>query len=128
MSSRRSTRLAAKPAVVYVEDAPKVAEKMEYAATVARLLRHVDTAPFLSIERAQAVQRAFDAIMVDNGTAVGSRVIAYYPILREAAQDALVRCLRDSTGSPELLKDMLALRRRYDAFLVGVAAEECYRP
>ena len=125
--SRRSTRLAAKPSVIYVEDAPKVAEKMEYAATVARLLRHVDTIPYYSVERAQAIQRAFAAIMADNGTAVGSRMIAYYPILREAAQEALDRCLQHCTGSTKLLEDILEVSRRFNVFLVGVAAEACYR-
>lgn len=125
--SRRSTRLAAKPSVVYVEGVPTRKETNEYAAIVAPRLRHVDTVPSGSLERAQAIQRAFSAIMADNGTAIGSRVIAYYPTLRRAAKEALHRCLRDSTGSPELLKDMLVLRRRFDAFLAGVAAEECYR-
>ena len=125
--SRRSTRLAAKPAVVYVEGVPTAAETKEYGTTVAQRLRHVDTIPYYSVERAQAIQRAFAAVMADNGTAIGSRMIAYYPTLRRAAKEALHRCLRDSTGSPELLKDMLVLRRRFDAFLVGVAVEECYR-
>ena len=125
--SRRSTRLAAKPAVVYVEGVPTAAETKEYGTTVAQRLRHVDTIPYYSVERAQAIQRAFDAVMVDNGTAMGSRMIAYYPKLRAAAQEALHRCLQHCTGSPKLLEDILEVKRRFNAFLIGVAAEECYR-
>ena len=126
--SRRSTRLAAKPSIGYMEDAPTTAEQGAYACTLTRLLANVELFPYMSVERVQAAERVFHAVMVDHGTALGSRMIAHFPRLRRDIRKALDQCQDDCKVNPVLLARMREVRTRYYAFLSGVRLEICYRP
>jgi len=110
-----------------MEDAPTGTEQHVYVGMVARLLGAVETFPYMSMERVQATDRVFRAVMVDHGTALGSRMIAHFPKLRRAIREALDRCQDDCKENPALLDEIRRIRKRHYAFLGGVRQEACFR-
>jgi len=111
-----------------MEDAPTLTEQSAYVSMVASLLATVDLYPYMSMERVQATDRVFRAVMVDHGTALGSRMVAHFPRLRRALREALDRCQDDCKENPALLDEIRRIRKRHYAFLGGVRQEACFLP
>ena len=121
--SRRSTRLAAKSSVCYTEGAPSREEETEYVDAIVPLFVHMEACPCMSVERVLAFGAVIDAVMAEDGR----RMIAYFPNLRRQIWASLYQWQMDSRADRVMLYEILAMKKRYIAFLRRALQESCYR-
>ena len=122
-AGRRSSRLATKKPVRYMEAAPTEAEESHYVGTILPLLAIIEPMPF-SVAKAELVVRAFKAVMAGRG----SRVVAYHPTLRAELEKAIDRVAFDwiylPTGPGNAI---VSLTWEVKDFLKATKKEDCYR-
>ena len=127
---RRSARLAAKRKPIYMEGAclgcPSRAETQAYSDTLTPLFAQQSALPSGSADRVAQTVRIFETLM----TPMGSRVVAYHPVLRAAIWAAMQRICDQAYALPGDAMAGLPIFRltgRYALFLDGVQREDCYR-
>ena len=122
---RRSARLAAvaaKQKPIYMEGAPSRAETQAYSDTLTPLFAQQSDLPSGSPEKVAHIVRIFETLM----TPMGSRVVAYHPVLRAAIWGAMRR-ICDQAYALACGKPIFGLTGRLGVFLEDVKKEECYR-
>jgi hypothetical protein len=119
---RRSARLVGKQKPIYMEGAPSRAETQAYSDTLTPLFAQQSALPSGSPEKVAHIVRIFETLM----TPMGSRVVAYHPVLRAAIWGAMRR-ICDEAYALACGKPIFGLTGRLGVFLEDVKKEECYR-
>jgi hypothetical protein len=127
LKPRRSARLVGKQKPIYMEGAPSRAETQAYSDTLTPLFAQQSALPSGSPERVAHIVRIFETLM----TPMGSRVVAYHPMLRVAIWGAMRRICDEAYALPAAEaragRPIFGLTGRLGVFLEDVKKEECYR-
>jgi len=104
---------------------PTPDEISQYCASAQQFVILCNTSPMpdtgLSHQRVTASISGFEAMMTS------TRMMAYYPNLRNAVTEAIARCLGQAKGFPDIEQVMEVVSEKYNKFIDAVRQEECYR-